>query len=696
MRRVVISVALLVVLILVSSCILEGEPEGQVTLRFDDTISESSRTIYSPGYGNPIVSYALALDGPSGFTLNFEDITLDASDSYLIESIGFGTWEVTATGYDAEGNYRGEGSAEFTVSTEPLDPVTIEIGFAGACDVDILIQWPESTIVSPVVAGYIAPVASGVIGTQDPLTFTLSDDSIQVTTPTNTIPAGTHLTHITIHDGETLVWVFHEMMYLDKGTVTRIEKILSARDLFLEETTVSITETLPERLSLSIEPRFSLQGLSFTPKALTTEDQEVSLDGWSWFVNGVAASPYDDSDLPFSAINSRNPNIILQGIYDNNLYTKQETSDVDTLTFSPEIVSGGGTTYLRISDDLVYSFGQYLEQQEEMLLRGEDPDGLVVALITELSSVSSLDIASSHAAAVIDGLGYSWGRNSTHGVLGIGTTFAQYVPQVIIEESDNPVEQIDVGTNHSLARMEDGTIRSWGFNEYKQILDSSETSYSSPVTIPGFTSVIDVAAGRFQSFVLKSDGTVWGWGDNRFNQVSSDSSEIINIPVQIPTSAKFVDITTYGYSTYGLTATGDLYSWGHDVGGSLGQGSSSATYSDPVRILTNVKQVVSGYAFAMALTFDGKLYTWGYNTHGQLGNGTEDSSSTPGQILTDIIITSIGCGEYEAFATSATTIYGWGLNDDGQLGLGEAHITEMTFEPEDFYGVKTPVAWSFD
>ena len=59
----------------------------------------------------------------------------------------------------------------------------------------------------------------------------------------------------------------------------------------------------------------------------------------------------------------------------------------------------------------------------------------------------------------------------------------------------------------------DGTLWSWGNNEYGNLGDNSTIRRSSPTQIPG-TTWKQVAGGEYSISAVKTDGTLWSWGYN--------------------------------------------------------------------------------------------------------------------------------------------------------------------------------------
>ena len=82
------------------------------------------------------------------------------------------------------------------------------------------------------------------------------------------------------------------------------------------------------------------------------------------------------------------------------------------------------------------------------------------------------------------------------------------------------------------------------------------------------------------TWATKTDGTLWSWGYNNYGQLGLNNRTHISSPVQLSgTWTKFVQ---GGFSSYGFKGS-DLYAWGPNSNGILGQGNNTA-YSSPTQI----------------------------------------------------------------------------------------------------------------
>ena len=89
-----------------------------------------------------------------------------------------------------------------------------------------------------------------------------------------------------------------------------------------------------------------------------------------------------------------------------------------------------------------------------------------------------------------------------------------------------------------IATKTDGTLWSWGGNQYGELGQNDRTNRSSPVQIPGTTwnGTENIGGGDFNFGVVKTDGTLWMWGANDAGAlgVPSLGESARSSPVQVP------------------------------------------------------------------------------------------------------------------------------------------------------------------
>ena len=271
-----------------------------------------------------------------------------------------------------------------------------------------------------------------------------------------------------------------------------------------------------------------------------------------------------------------------------------------------------------------------------------------------------ISIGTAHSAAITeDGSLYMWGRNSS-GEYGNGTTESSSVPVRIMGN----VKAVSHGAGHSAAITEDGSLYTWGANDQGQLGNGTTEDSFVPVKI--MDKVKAVSLGIYHSAAITEDGSLYMWGDNWYRQLGNGTTEDSSVPVKIMDNVKAVSLGYYHSAA--ITEDGSLYMWGDNSKGQLGNGTTKHS-SVPVKIMDNVKTVSLGANHSAAITEDGSLYMWGWNYEGQLGNGTEADSSVPVRIMDNVKAVSLGyC--HSAAITEDGSLYMWGYNKYGQLGNG--------------------------
>ena len=148
--------------------------------------------------------------------------------------------------------------------------------------------------------------------------------------------------------------------------------------------------------------------------------------------------------------------------------------------------------------------------------------------------------------------------------------------------------------------------------------------------------IVQLAAGNSQSMALASDGTIYTWGWNQYGQLGNGTTTNSRIPVAVvttgtPLAGKVVSQIAAG-NAHALAMTDDstVYTWNWNQYGQLGN-NSTINSSLPVIVKTTgtplagktITQITSGGSpNSLVLANDGTMYTWGWGQYGQLGNGT--------------------------------------------------------------------------
>lgn len=297
--------------------------------------------------------------------------------------------------------------------------------------------------------------------------------------------------------------------------------------------------------------------------------------------------------------------------------------------------------------------------------------------------VQVMAFGSSTMALTDQGSIYSWGRNE-FGQLGLGNTSQQNSPEKITAISN--VAKIASGDTHALALTQDGKLYSWGGGTNGRLGLGNTDQKNSPVQVTSITSagaIADISGRLGASYVIMKSGDVYAFGLNLGNKFGNLPASVL-VPTQITGLPVIVSATGTSTSSMFLSSNGEVYVLGGSTEnkGQTGLGNTDGV-DTPTKIpgLSGIKEIQAGKYSAYALTSNGQLYSWGSNTYGQLGYESNDNVLKP-EIVSGVSgITGFSVGsEYSSsrdyVITIASGLYSWGNNHYGQLGIGhEDYVT---------------------
>ena len=278
-----------------------------------------------------------------------------------------------------------------------------------------------------------------------------------------------------------------------------------------------------------------------------------------------------------------------------------------------------------------------------------------------------------NAVIKTDGTLWTWGLG-TQGQLGDNTTTSKSSPVQTISAGTN-WRMVSAGGNHTAAIKTDGTLWTWARNAFGSLGDNTTIDRSSPVqTVAAGTNWKLVSCGRSHDAAIKTDGTLWTWGRNDFGQLGDNTTINKSSPVQtVSGGTNWKLVSCGGYHTAAIKTDGTLWMWGRNSYGRLGD-NTAINKSSPVQTVsggTNWKLIAGGTYHTAAIKTDGTLWTWGMNDNGQLGDNTAINKSSPVQtVASGTNWKFVDCGGARRIDTIKTdgTLWTWGVNFFGTLG----------------------------
>ncbi|WP_432669934.1 T9SS type A sorting domain-containing protein [Flavobacterium sp. SM2513] len=303
---------------------------------------------------------------------------------------------------------------------------------------------------------------------------------------------------------------------------------------------------------------------------------------------------------------------------------------------------------------------------------------LFIATFTNAQCWESVSVGEGHVLGIKpDGTLWSWGYNNW-GQLGNGTNFISPVPEQVGTATNWTT--VHSGGAHCFGIKDDGTLWAWGSNEKGKLGIGTFTLEMSanPVQV-GTSTWKMVSTGINFTIGIRANGTLWGWGENQDGTVGDGSTIDRSAPVLINASTNWKMTSSSSFRTLAVKEDGTLWGWGSNDGNRLGFSvGTPASYMNVVAVPTQIgtandwKSVASGFAHTIALKNDNTLWTWGTGNEGQLGNNsTTISIPYPLQLGTATDWAFIETEFSSCFAIKTDgTLWAWGLNTSGTLGNG--------------------------
>ena len=204
------------------------------------------------------------------------------------------------------------------------------------------------------------------------------------------------------------------------------------------------------------------------------------------------------------------------------------------------IHTGSHHTLVLMTNGSLYAYGQNAKGQ---LGLGHNNNQNTPQLISPThfpnKTIQSIHTGYGNTLALMeDGSLYSWGYNKA-GELGLGHTDNQYTPQLINPEHFhyNTIKSIHIEFMHALALMDDGTLYTWGQNDYGQLgLDHNYDAYTPQLIDPNHfdnKTIQSIYTEENHTLAMMTDGSLYSWGENEFGQLGLGHTDDQNTPQKI-------------------------------------------------------------------------------------------------------------------------------------------------------------------
>ena len=246
-------------------------------------------------------------------------------------------------------------------------------------------------------------------------------------------------------------------------------------------------------------------------------------------------------------------------------------AQVGTATSWRSISAGANHSLAIRADGTLWSWGTNAFGQTGLgTTAGTQTTPAQVGTATNWKSISA---GSTHSLAIkTDGTLWAWGVNY-HGRTGLGTATSSQLTPAQVGTATNWAA-VSAGSFHSLAIKSDGTLWAWGTNEWGATgLGTDAGEQTTPVQVGTATNWTLVSAGALHSLALAADGTLWSWGNNEFGQtgLGTDLGQQL-LPIQVGSATDWVlaYAATGSLHSLGKKTNDELWGWGNNTSSQLG------------------------------------------------------------------------------------------------------------------------------
>ncbi len=261
------------------------------------------------------------------------------------------------------------------------------------------------------------------------------------------------------------------------------------------------------------------------------------------------------------------------------------------------------------------------------------------------------------------------------------------------------VKQLALGSEHSCALLNNGSVKCWGNNGFGQLGDGTKTQRLNPVTVKAVNgsgallNVAEIATENHHTCARLKNGQVRCWGKNTGGQLGNNTDTDSNRPVVVLDTdgagafTGAVQLAVGSGQSCVRLQNGQARCWGWNEQGEQGNNTTTnrplpgpvlnEAGTGPLTAVTNI--VAAGGGRTCASFTNGMARCWGWGgISGQLGNGDADSRDLPAKVtklensmpLTQVAEIAPG-GVLHACARLTTgQARCWGHNQDGQVGDG--------------------------
>jgi alpha-tubulin suppressor-like RCC1 family protein len=296
------------------------------------------------------------------------------------------------------------------------------------------------------------------------------------------------------------------------------------------------------------------------------------------------------------------------------------------------------------------------------------------------------------------GVVFAWGSGG-HGQLGVGKVYLKgcsCVARPMRVTGVSNVVRVATGLRFSVALRKDGTLWTWGSNDFGQLGQGFISKRGcvcalAPRKVLGLKHIVAISVAQSFVLALKRNGSVWAWGSNSYGELGTGVNPFgekgcicKDRPFHVRSLPPAVAISAgTGNFSLALDRHGHVWAWGENMTGQLGlhitDTETCLCEAGPTKVggLPPIREVSAGGGFSAAVDRTGNVWVWGVNDQSQLAQPATRSGicaciDFPIRVRGVPAATAVSAGAaFTLVLTAGGRLWGWGANYEGVLAAGK-------------------------
>ncbi|MEK5417318.1 MULTISPECIES: S-layer homology domain-containing protein [Paenibacillus] len=242
-----------------------------------------------------------------------------------------------------------------------------------------------------------------------------------------------------------------------------------------------------------------------------------------------------------------------------------------------------------------------------------------------------------------------WDGNELKKVTGHITSISEDGDEMAVKDNGNLIE-LSRDTYKTIKLPEKvGKVKQ--VLEKKYVVNQIDELWNTEKETKLLDNVNEAVSGANHVLALTNDGTLWSWGGDNWGSLGNGTKNSNDTPeIVLKNISK---IAAYMNNSAAINSNGELYLWGQ-----VNYNNEIGNDQTPQKVLDNVKDFSLTETCA-AITNNNELYMWGNGSSGQLGNDTEESLKAPTLIMGKVKYVDVSSEKTIAIRENGE-VWGWG------------------------------------